>query len=68
MTTAVFVVTCVVLALLSAVLFISRQTLGGIVILVLTFLISPYGILTVAEGQMNKLHNLNSARRCFTTG
>ena len=44
MATAVFVVACVVLTLLAVALFISGQTLGGIVFLVLAFLISPYGI------------------------
>ena len=41
MATAVFVVACVVLTLLAVALFISGQTLGGIVFLVLAFLISP---------------------------
>lgn len=49
MATAVFVVACVVLTLLAVALFISGQTLGGIVFLVLAFLISPYGIPAIAE-------------------
>lgn len=44
MASAVCVVACVVLTLLAVVLFIGGQTLGGIVFLVLAFLISPYGI------------------------
>lgn len=48
MATAVFVVACVVLTLLAVALFISGQTLGGIVFLVLAFLISPYGIPAIA--------------------
>lgn len=61
MATAVFVVACVVLALLAAALFISGQTLGGIVFLGLAFLISPYGIPAIAEWLVDKLHNLNFA-------
>ena len=58
MATAVFVVACVVLTLLAVALFISGQTLGGIVFLVLAFLISPYGIPAIAEWLVDKLHNL----------
>ena len=36
---------CVVLTLLALVLFIGGQTLGGVVFLVLAFLVSPFGIL-----------------------
>ena len=63
MATAVFVVACVVLTLLAVALFISGQTLGGIVFLVLAFLISPYGIPAIAEWLVDKLHNLNFALR-----
>ena len=66
MATAVFVVACVVLTLLAVALFISGQTLGGIVFL--AFLISPYGIPAIAEWLVNKLHNLNFALRGFITG
>ena len=68
MATAVFVVACVVLTLLAVALFISGQTLGGIVFLVLAFLISPYGIPAIAEWLVDKLHNLNFALRGFITG
>ena len=61
MATAVFVVACVVLTLLAV-------TLGGIVFLVLAFLISPYGIPAIAEWLVDKLHNLNFALRGFITG
>ncbi len=50
------------------VLFIGGQTLGGIVFLVLAFLISPYGIPAIAEWLVDKLHNLNFALRGFITG
>ena len=59
---------CVVLTLLAVALFISGQTLGGIVFLVLAFLISPYGIPAIAEWLVDKLHNLNFALRGFITG
>jgi zinc transport system permease protein len=68
MATTVFVVACVVLTLLAVALFISGQTLGGIVFLVLAFLISPYGIPAIAEWLVDKLHNLNFALRGFITG
>lgn len=68
MATAVFVVACVVLTLLAVALFISGQTLGGTVFLVLAFLISPYGIPAIAEWLVDKLHNLNFALRGFITG
>ena len=45
---AVCVVGCVVLTLLAVVLFIGGQTLGGVVFLVLAFLVSPYGIPAIA--------------------
>ena len=67
MATAVFVVACVVLTLLAVTLFISGQTLGGIVFLVLAFLISPYGIPAI-EWLVDKLHSLNFALRGFITG
>ena len=64
MATAVFVVACVVLTLLAVALFISGQTLGGIVFLVLAFLISPYGIPAIAEW----LVDIGQGRvRCGTT-
>ena len=67
MASAVCVVACVVLALLAVALFIGGQTLGGIVFLVLAFLISPYGIPSIAEWLVDKLHNLNFALRDFIT-
>lgn len=65
---AVCVVGCVVLTLLTLVLFIGGQTLGGIVFLVLAFLISPYGIPAIAEWLVDKLHSLNYALWGFITG
>lgn len=68
MASAVCVVACVALALLAVALFIGGQTVGGIVFLVLAFLVSPYGIPAVAEWLVDKLHSLNYALRNFITG
>ena len=65
---AVCVVACVVLTLLAVVLFIGGQTLGGIVFLVLAFLISPYGIPAIAEWLVDRLYSLNYALREFIAG
>lgn len=68
MASAVCVVACVVLTLLAVALFTGGQTVGGIVFLVLAFLVSPYGIPAVAEWLVDKLHSLNYALRGFITG
>ena len=65
MATAVFAVACVVLTLLAVALFISGKTLGGIVFLVLAFLISPYGIPAIAEWLVDKLHISVQRTGCF---
>ena len=59
---------CVVLTLLALVLFISGQTLGGVVFLVLAFLVSPYGIPAIADWLVARLHALNYTLRDFITG
>ena len=56
MASAVCVVACVVLTLLAVVLLISVQTLGGIVFLVLAFLIPLYGIPAIAERRSSKFY------------
>ena len=65
---AVCVVGCVVLTLLALVLFISGQTLGGVVFLVLACLVSPYGIPAIADWLVARLHALNYTLRDFITG
>lgn len=65
---AVCVVGCVALTLLALVLFISGQTLGGVVFLVLAFLVSPYGIPAIADWLVARLHALNYTLRDFITG
>ena len=59
---------CVVLTLLAVVLFIGGQTLGGVVFLVLAFLVSPYGIPAIADWLVEWLYSLNYALRDFITG
>lgn len=58
---------CVVLTILSLVLFLGGQTVGGIVFLVLAFLISPFGIPAVAEWLVDRLHSVKFALRDFIT-
>lgn len=58
---------CVVLTILSLVLFLGGQTVGGIVFLVLAFLISPFGIPAVAEWLVDRLHSAKFALRDFIT-
>ena len=65
---AVCVVGCVVLTLLAVVLFIGGQTVGGIVFLVLAFLVSPFGVPAIAEWLVEKLHSAKFALRDFITG
>ena len=59
---------CVVLTLLALVLFIGGQTVGGIVFLVLAFLVSPLGVPAIAEWLVDKLHSAKFALRDFIIG
>ena len=65
---AVCVVGCVVLTLLALVLFIGGQTLGGVVFLVLAFLVSPFGIPAIADWLMDRLYSLKYSLQDFITG
>lgn len=56
---------CIVLTLLSLILFIGGQTVGGIVFLVLAFLVSPFGVPAIAEWLVNKLHSLKCTAKSF---
>jgi len=58
----------IVLTLLSLILFIGGQTVGGIVFLVLAFLVSPFGVPATAEWLVDKLHSAKFALRDFITG
>ena len=59
---------CIVLTLLSLILFIGGQTVGGIVFFVLAFLVSPFGVPATAEWLVDKLHSVKFALRDFITG
>ena len=54
--------------LLALVLFIGGQTLGGIVFLVLAFLVSPFGIPAIADWLMDRLYSLKYSLQDFITG
>lgn len=58
---------CVVLTLLALVLFIGGQTLGGVVFLVLAFLVSPFGIPAIADWLMDRLYSLKYSLQDFIT-
>ena len=58
----------IVLTLLSLILFIGGQTVGGIVFLVLALLISPFGVPAIAAWLVVKLHWAKFALRDFITG
>ena len=64
---AVYELGCVVLTILSLVLFLGGQTVGGIVFLILAFLISPFGIPAIAEWLVDRLHSAKFALRDFIT-
>jgi len=53
--------------LVSLILFIIGQTTGGIVFIVIAFLISPVGIPAIAKWLIDKLDDLNDALKCFIT-
>ena len=54
---------CIVLTLLSLILFIGGQTVGGIV-----FLVPPFGVPAIAEWLVDKLHSAKFTLRDFITG
>ena len=54
---------CIVVTLLSLILFIGGQTVGGIV-----FLVSPFGVPAIAEWLVDKLHSAKFALRDFIIG
>lgn len=59
---------CVVLTLLAVVLFIGSQPLGGVVFLVLAFLVSPFGIPAIADWLMDRLYSMKYSLQDFITG
>ena len=67
-TSALCHIGCVVLTLLALVLFIGGQTLGGVVFLVLAFLVSPFGIPAIVDRLMDSLYSLKYSLQDFITG
>ena len=59
---------CIVLTLLALILFIGGQTVGGIVFLVLAFLVSPFGVPAIADWLMDRLYSLKYSLQDFITG
>ena len=59
---------CIVLTLLSLILFIGGQTVGGIVFLVLAFLVSPFGVPAIAEWLVDKDVELSRPRDILSRG
>ena len=59
---------CIVLTLLSLILFVGGQTVGGIVFLVLAFLVSPFGVPAIADWLMDRLYSLKYSLQDFITG
>ena len=59
---------CMVLTLLALVLFIAGQVLGGVVFLVLAFLVSPFGVPAIADWLMDRLYSLKYSLQSFITG
>lgn len=56
------------ITLLALVLFIGGQTLGGVVFLVLAFLVSPFGIPAIADWLMDRPYSLKCSLQDFITG
>ena len=53
--------------ILAVVAFVTKQTFNGMVLLILSFLISPVGIPAIAGWLINKLDDLNDALKWFIT-
>lgn len=54
--------------LISVIMLFTGEKLGGCVFLILSFLISPFGIPAVAEWLIDRLNGLNYSLRDFITG
>ena len=64
---AVCLVACVILVLL-ALLFVAGQTVGGIVFVVMAFLVSPFGLPAIADRLADGLCSIKEALHRFVTG
>jgi hypothetical protein len=56
-----------IVMILAIILFISKQTTGGIVFAIIAFLMSPVGIPLIAEWLIDKISDLNNALKNFIT-
>lgn len=56
------------ICLLALILFIGGQALGGVVFLVLAFLVSPFGIPAIADWLMDRLYSLKYSLQSFISG
>lgn len=61
----IFVLISSILGLGGAALLFTGDTYGGIGVLVMAFLISPYGLPAVAEWIAELLDSLNASLKCF---
>ena len=61
-------IACVILVVLSVLMFISGTTTHGIVFLILAFLLSPFGIPAIAEWLVDNLNDLKENLKDFITG
>ena len=55
------------LSLLGIVALIAGQTTGGIIVFILAFLVSPFGIPAIADWLIGKMNALNYSLRDFMT-
>ena len=65
---AVCLVAYVILVLLALLLFVAGQTVGGIVFVVMAFLVSPFGLPAIADRLADGLCSIKEALHRFVTG
>jgi len=63
----IFVLVSSILGLGGAALLFTGDTYGGIGVLVIAFLVSPYGLPAIAEWIADLLDSLNYSLKCFIT-
>ena len=63
----IFIIISSILGIGGAILLFSGDTYGGIGVLVIAFLVSPYGLPAIAEWIADLLDSLNYSLKCFIT-
>lgn len=63
----IFIIISSILGIGGAIMLFSGDTYGGIGVLVIAFIISPFGLPAVAEWIANLLDSLNYSLKCFIT-